>query len=152
MAFPLSIRGGLPVTGAAADPVGRQVVLTRLRVRLLSEGASQVEVGSASLSFTVRWFRLRSNWNLLAPYDRGKVLVVHEGDHFSVEYDFSTRRLFIIATIMCGVLGLMIAIGGARSYAPPLLFAGVAWVWLFGGNYLIAQVRLGRWIRQAVNR
>jgi hypothetical protein len=152
MPFPVSIRGDARVTDSTPDQAGRQAVLTRLRVRLLSEGASKVEVGGASLSFSVRWLRWRSNWNILAPYDRGRILVVHEGDGLSVEYDFSTRRLAIIVTFMCAILGLLIALGGPHKPLSPLIAMAAGWVWLFGVNYMLARIRLGSWMRRVINR
>lgn len=111
--------------------------------------ASTIAREGAWVLFYVRFFRLVWNTNLLCPIDSGAINAEVDGDAIKISYRLHTIRLCVIVTGMAlafvvfslyGNLDLMAA-GGVGL---------LAWLWLFGANYLTALVRFRWFVRGCV--
>jgi hypothetical protein len=105
--------------------------------------ASTIAREGAWVLFYVRFFRLVWNTNLLCPIDSGAINAEVDGDAIKVSYRLRTIRLCIMTTGMA--LGAVaVTLSGSLDFMKAGGIGLLAWLWLFGGNYLIALVRF-RW-------
>lgn len=99
--------------------------------------------------FYVRFFRLVWNTNLLVPIDSGAINAEVDGDAVKVAYRLNTVRLCLMATAIA-VSGVVVALSGGLDLATAAGVGSVAWLWLFGANYLIALMRFRWFVRGCV--
>jgi hypothetical protein len=145
MAFPLSANGSIQVDTTDV----RRAIQTVDRL-LQNTKASTIAIHENRIDFTVHFFQLVSNWNLLVPIDSGSI-VFRERDHMiDVEYDISFRRWFFIVTgtvLIVLVLVLLFAVDPRGGVS--VLFLTLAWLFLLGSNYFIAALRFSPALRSS---
>ena len=138
------------LTRTGSLPFGNDVDPTALPNHLADcfwkVAASTVEIHGNRVVFTRRMFRLVSNWNVLAPFERGDLTV--NADTREVRYCVSIRELVLLGT---GMVALM-AIFAMASHAPKpiLLFMPLMWLWLVGGNLGIGLFRFKSFVARSI--
>jgi ABC-type xylose transport system permease subunit len=146
MGFPLSATGSIRVDTTDV-PRAIQTVDRLLR----NTKASTIAIHENRIDFTVHFFRLVTNWNLLVLIDSGSI-VFRERDHaIDVEYDISFRRWFFIVTGIVAVvlvLVLLFAIDPRSGVSVPFLI--LLWLFLLGSNYFIAALRFPAALRSSL--
>jgi len=150
--FSLSITGATTVSSDAPTP-GRDVhSAERLASALRASGATDIAIDGSTLTFSVKFFRAASDWNFLVPFDRGQMSMRLSGDVLTVHYDLSVRRLLLLAMAGAAFVAFFpLAFEMARGSVPlqqGVTFFLAGWAWLFGGNYVIAMIRVPRYIRR----
>ena len=147
MGFPLSADGRIQANGT---DVSRAIEAVERLLR--STKASTIAVHDNRLDFTVRFLRLVSNWNLLVPIDSGRVVFRECDDAVDVEYHISFRRWFFIVT---GIVIVVFAVVPFIAIDPrggvPVSFLLFLWLFVFGGNYLIAALRFPAALRSSLD-
>lgn len=120
-----------------------------LAARLERAHASTIRQEDGLVEFDVKFFRPVAKTNLLVAIDRGTFRVHRESGGLVVEYELSFRRALLIITVMVlGVFGVLAGAGQPLSTRVETVV--LAWVWLFGGNYVIACMRIPPFIRKAL--
>lgn len=97
--------------------------------------ASHVKREGSFVLFTVRLLRFVMNTNLLVPIEAGAIRIEHEAGSVKLSYQLRTIRLPVM-TVGAALAALVVS----RSIGIAML----AWIWLFGANYLITLARF-RW-------
>jgi len=100
---------------------------------------------------SVQFFRFVFNWNILVPFDCGTIEVEDQGAVFNVKFRASTFRMLKLTFGMSIGFAIFAFVGGAPPRIPALMFV-MAWIWLFGGNYVLAAIRFPLWLRRALKR
>lgn len=148
MPFPISIRGSEPIRDEAANLSDAAIIIACVD-QLEHEGARVAAHSDRSTSFTVPLLTMRSNWRFTAPLSGGAVEVIRDATGGRrLAYDFSTRRLALIGTLMIGALFFVVAVRDVGQF--PWWFPFFGWLWLVGGNYFIAFVRASSWARRRI--
>lgn len=145
--FPTSIEGTLDLP--ERSPAEASELLRRIERALVQAKANDLVRSNDRISFRGGVFRAVSSWNVLGPVGSGVIEVV-QGSPSTIRYDFSCMELLIIVTLMAVVLGLSMIHGSPSSmisYVLPIL----AWLWLFGMNYIVASVRLPNFVKRAID-
>jgi len=145
--FPTSISGTLELP--AFKSVGVEELLSLVSAEMDHANARDIRRVGTKLSFRGGVFRLVSNWNVLVPAGSGEIEIL-PGTPVRVRYHFSCIQMLVLVSL------IVLAIGASTisshpsdltSYLIPLL----AWLWLFGMNYLVASARLPALVRRAVD-
>ena len=141
--FPISIKGLIDV-----PPDGEDAALDRLRVAIAKVQPKDLKRQGRVLTFRGGMFRWVSNWNILVPVDECTV----SADLGELRYDCSTRETLIAASVMVAGLVVFIQVTGPASMplGAKIVVPLVAWLWLFGMNYLISYLRLRKFFARAV--
>ena len=89
------------------------------------------------------------NTNLLVAVDSGAINAERDGDAIKVSYRLRTVRLCIMTTVMA--LAAVAATLFARVDLKMAIGVGVlAWLWLFGANYVITLFRFRGFVTRSV--
>ena len=126
-----------------------EAALAGLAAGLARVRASTIAREGSCVLFYVRFLRLVLNTNLLVPIESGAIRAEVEGDAIRLSYCLRTVRLCVIAAAMalaCAVFAGSAGFDTVHSVGIGLL----AWLWLFGGNYLIALVRFRWFVKRCV--
>jgi hypothetical protein len=153
MPFPISINGKIVVRKADLDPNSVQRIVLRLHDILDAAAAHNITLDRSHISFDAGVFRLVSSMNMLVGISSGTLTVVGCGDKIEILYHLRTVQLLIISTLM--ILAAVVVVNADTRSVHAIPPAGVwllAWVWLFGGNYLLTAIRFPRWLRRAIER
>jgi hypothetical protein len=146
MGFPLSANGSI-----RADTTDVPRAISTVDRLLRNTKASTIAIHENQIDFTVHFFRVVSNWNLLVPIDSGSI-VFRERDHsIDVEYNISFRRWFFILTgtvVVVLVLVFLFAIDPRAGVSVP--FVILVWLFLLGSNYFIAALRFPAALRSSL--
>ena len=146
MPFPFSLEGTVAIEMVDLAPT-MSAVETAIRKRK----PTVITRDGAKITFRAGLFRLglMTNWNLLIPIGSGELLFTQEGDRVLIHYSVSLVELFVAVTVMLLImLGIVPLLAGEHSLAP-LGFLPLAWLWLFGMNYLTTKSRFPRFLRRA---
>jgi hypothetical protein len=146
MPFPFLLEGTV-----AIEMVDLASTMSAVETALRKAKPGAITRDGAKIIFRAGLFRfwLMTNWNLLVPIGSGELLFSQEGDRVLIHYSVSLVELFVAVTVMLLVmLGIVPLLAGERTLAP-LGFLPVAWLWLFGMNYLTTKFRLPRFLRRA---
>jgi hypothetical protein len=151
MPFPLSLTGSFVVdVGPSAER--RVRALCDATARWLRDSrAKTVTETSHAVSFTAGISRSGWNWDVLLPISRGIVEFEHGSSTIRVKYQLWFTELMVVATTMVTLLcGLpLLAARNLTTLEALTLFVGM-WLWLCGGNYVIAWYRISRTLRRIV--
>jgi hypothetical protein len=134
--FPFTVSGSVRIAAEKSLVNLPAAVAVRIEEMLDSVDATSVTINGPNVRFTTRLFRLVWNWNILVPFDRGDICVEAKANFLTVRYRLSTGRMLLIVTTMI-----------LRQNGP---FLAVAWIWLFGMNYLIGAIRFPMWLRSGL--
>lgn len=149
--FPLTIDGSMRIAIPRGHPAPQEAALAGLAAGLERVRASTIQREGTLVLFYVRFFRLVLSANLLVPIESGAIRAEVEGDSIRLSYCLRTIRLCILTTAMA--LGaVMVACFGNSDFARAAGIGLLAWLWLFGGNYLIALVRFRWFVKRCVRK
>ncbi len=145
--FPTSIKGTIELSTCEPSDIPR--ILINVRSELEAASARDIHLSENKISFRGGIFRLVTNWNVLVPIGSGEI-EVDPGSPPVLKYNFSTLEILVIASLMA------LFVGGSMALARPITlqtmeFPIVAWLWLFGMNYLVAAFRLPAFVRRAID-
>jgi hypothetical protein len=111
--------------------------------------ASTIDHEDSQVSFTSNLFRFVMNTNLLVSIEGGTIDAELADGSITFTYSLGTVRIFIIATAMALLFtGLTHSARFDLDAAAGIGF--MAWLWLFGGNYLITLVRFRWFVKRCV--
>ena len=146
MPFPFNAQG--TIVADSIDVAGATSAVERM---LRDVKASRIFVGEPQIDFTVRSFRLVTNWNLLVSIDSGRITFRPHDDGVELRYRISFIRMLIIVTAMVvAVFGFFPVMSWGPQSRVPLPMLLFAWCWLFGGNYVITVSRFPSALRSAL--
>ena len=143
--FPFSIEGAIAVRPNEVD-----AVLDRMKLAVRNVQAKSIERKKDTLIFRGGLFRWGvNNWNILGPVDECSIIA----ETGKLRFICSTRQLFAHCLGAAAIFWLFIRIkmDGRASMEMQIIVPLVAWVWLFGMNYLISSWRLPRFFRKAAS-
>jgi len=154
--FPVSVTGSIRLK-LGAPPSDRTVkaVVDRIVDMLDAASATEAWTENNQVRFKVSIFRLIWNWNILVPFNAGRFVVVPEDLSLVVRYSLSVLRMFLFVTLILAALLVFFfwqstdRMEALRTDLPGL---GLAWLWLFGVNYLITMIRMPLWLRRGLRR
>ena len=147
--FPLTIDGTTRIAIPEGLSAPQDAALSGLAAGLERVRASTIARDGSCLLFYVRFFRLVMNTNLLVAVDSGAINAERDGDAIKVSYRLRTVRLCIMTTVMA--LAAVAATLFARVDLKMAIGVGVlAWLWLFGANYVITLFRFRGFVTRSV--
>lgn len=149
MPFPFSIRGSVAIPAEAAHLSDRAIMIACVD-QIEHERARVVSQSDRSTTFTVPLLSLGSNWRFTVPLSAGSLEITSApGGERRLRYDFSSRRLALIGTIMVFVMFTVVSVNNVGDF--PWWLPVVAWLWLVGMNHFITFVRAPSWVRRRVS-
>lgn len=157
MPFPVSIGGVVRTPVDRADPKRMPTIAQHVTDMLGAAGASHVIQSGHAVQFSTGFFRGVGNRHVLVQLGTGTIEIEDGPLEMRVTYRASTVRMLVIVTaVLCvpaAVLVSMTQTSPALSDLPawfPALGVGIAWLWVFGGNYWMTKTRFRRWLEQGV--
>ena len=123
--------------------------LARLEDALVDDGVDVHRDSSSRLLFRANIFVPRKlfRWTELQPYDRGELTIAPVAGRLVARYRFSLSHLFWCCLFGAALMGLVAA---SRSLFDGAKIAGLAFGWVYGGNYLIGLTRGASFISSAL--
>jgi hypothetical protein len=114
----------------------KKLLLNHIAEFLENKKARNIRVSGNQIEFSTSLFEIGwgINWNVLMPIEKGKFVIVSDGNREHLTYEFSMYRLILVAlvgSIFLGIVGSDISMG--------LIFFG----FLGGLNWIIALIRQG---------
>lgn len=125
-----------------------QTVVANFERALIRERASGVSAVGNRLTFRAGMFRFVSNMNILASVGSGTV-DVQPGSPGAISFHFSCLQSLLVTTGMASLVAVLLA-SGPNSIVVRFLVPIGGWLWLFGASYLIANYRLGHFVRDII--
>lgn len=155
MPFPISIEGTAVVPREDLPGATFELVSERIEEMLHAASASTVIRSDRRIEFTAQLARPVSNWNILVGTQSGEIVVDGTTNEYHVKYKLKTIVLSIVVTVMC--IGMAFIIWCNSRIAPRgvgsiVTFVPVMWLWLVGGNYLIASIRFPSWLQSGLRK
>jgi len=136
------------VRAALADGLADRLLQT-FQQELHRLSARKLDMSGDTVSFAGGGFRFVSNWNLLVPISRGKIVVMPIADGVTVRYQISFRELIVVATIMILAMAVIFCgFEGRAGLASVAFFVPVGWLWLVGMNIVIAIPRFNCFVKR----
>ncbi len=146
--FPFSIKGEFYVQRLYTQDVNK--VLALIELELTRVQATDIRFEDNKVAFRGGIFRWVTNWNILGPVGYGEIEVIY-GDPGVIRYNLSCVQMLVGATFMVGIIAWLIAVTPHSAQA--LVIVPIAfWLWFVGMNYLVAAIRLPRFVRNAVSK
>lgn len=145
--FPTSFKGEFKLPQLRPQDIN--LVLNGVEHELAMVKATSICRAGHKVSFRGGVFRLVFSGNVLFPVDYGEIEVL-PSNPCVVRYNFSCVQMLVLATLLVVVFFALPWMGGVRTVQDTLIVPIIFWLWLFGMNYLIAAVRLPRFVRKAV--
>ena len=143
--FPIDISGSIRLRDLGNPTPYAARVRERL-VDLLDEAnACDVAAEGDAVRFRIAFYSGAGRYHPLAPIDRGTFAIEIEDTALRIRYRLSTLRLLILIT---AALAVLFGLAMSDKRAPGAWFAGLAWLWVFGLNYLFAAIRIPFWLKR----
>ena len=157
MTFPFEYRGEIKFSDFAVENSDnfQQQFLTKMAQELELVKAHNIVRLDNQLSFTGRILSFGSNWNVLTQIDKGYIEVSPSADGIVILYKISFRVLLILVSLLLviGLGSIFASKGGAVfSLTGKIAISIVAWLWLFGMNWLIAVIRFPAFIERVAKQ
>lgn len=127
----------------------QDAALSGLAAGLERVRASTIAREGSCVLFYVRFFRLVMNTNLLVPVESGAITAEPDGDAIKVTYRLRTVRLCIMTTVMA-LAAVAVTLSARLDFEKAVGIGFLAWLWLFGGNYIITLVRFRWFVKRCV--
>jgi hypothetical protein len=106
--------------------------------------------------FTAGVFRIVPNWNILVAINYGKIDVEDAGSEMRISYFASTVQMLIVVTLIFCIIAVALIYNDTKGATfpsqHPVWFIALGWLWFFGGNYVLAALRLPRWLERGLRR
>jgi hypothetical protein len=138
-------KGSVPLpTGLSAEDG-----LARLEDALVEDGVDVHRDASNRLVFQANVFVPRKlfRWTELQPYNRGELTIEPVAGRLVARYRFSLSHLFWCCLLGAALMGLVATSHSAWDGAK---IAGLAFGWVYGGNYLIGLIRASAFVASAL--
>ena len=148
MPFPTSLSGAV-----AVDHVTVEQAIDRLERALAQAKAVAIRRDDTAVRFRGGVFRLVSSSNILGPISNGVLEVSPSANGVSVRYRVTFTQLLVIVTLMVGAfLGPFVMTELNIPRAGGLAILAVAWLWLFGGNFVLTRLRFPAFLVRSLAR
>ncbi len=128
--------------------VEKTALLSHLAECLRKVDARGVHIIEGRVSFRGGLFRGVSNWNVLAAFGSGE-LIVDEVLH-AVRYRLSVGQIVALVTLIVAAMAASIW-SDTRRVGWSTLFPALAWLWLVGGNLAVGLPRFKSFLRNAID-
>jgi hypothetical protein len=116
----------------------------RAKRALEAARAQDISITNNRIAFTGGAFRLVWNWNILVQIGYGYVELREDDSSFVLSYYASFRQLFVLVSaglfLVFGI-ALFSDSGDELSIAGKLALLVFVWLFLFGGNLVVAMIR-----------
>jgi len=123
-------------------------LLFQLKRLLLEERASDVQRTDNILFFAGGFFRLVSNWNMLAGIGKGKLEVTVEERQLVVSYQLSFLQLVLGCTAITAFFAVVLLPFPIDIFTKGIIIASI-WLLFFGVNIALALYRFPKLIMHA---
>jgi hypothetical protein len=152
--FPLDYRNKIEITHInQSDIINYQKrFLTEMSEELRIVKASEIQIQDSKISFWVASFRFVHNWNILVPIDSGYIEVLPSSKSVVISYYISFKRLFISATVLLILFGIILVQDSAMSLNEKVFLLLGGRLFVVGGNLLIAMIRIHAFIKRIVRK
>jgi len=152
--FPFSHNGAVS-WGEGAGEMPRafaETFLVAAADELKRAGAKEVFIGERRVSFKKPLFYYAVTDWILAPTDKGFIEIAPRPGGALVTYHLSfLRMLLLVSAVVFGVIGLFILSAQKMPLTAKVVVLAVAWLWLFGTQYLITRLRFPRFVRRILS-
>jgi hypothetical protein len=130
------------------DGVDKAALLAHLAEQLRKLDARSIRISRDAVSFSGGVFRGVNNWNILIPFGHGELIV--DNAKPEVSYRLSVRQLVITVTIILAFV--FVNLWSVVRTDPAILFLlAFGWLWLIGGNLMVALPRFKRFLRDSID-
>ncbi len=121
--------------------ISAQVILSAIEAELHRLKITDISINENRLSFRNAMFNEIKSSHLMNPVDRGYFKV--ETDRQRLTYSYSTKKMLLITLAMSVFIGFL-------SQMP--IVGMIAFMWLFGGNWVIALIRHHLFMRRLIKK
>jgi hypothetical protein len=143
MPFPFSNSGTIEVISHEAASI--QPIVLAIENAIRDSKPTSLRLNDGVLTYRAGVFRFVNNWNHLVSIGSGEIRFSQQGELVLIHYRISFVQMFIIVSVMVGLVFGFVA-------QAPLGSIVLGWLWLFGGNYLITLYRFPRFLRAAAEK
>lgn len=149
MPFPISMAGSFYVDVPEASDQDASRLKTAISEWLHEKRARSVSSTARGVSFRVGNSIFTPSWNPLVAISSGEIEIVPQETGIKVAYRLRFTQMLVLVTAMV-ILFLGPPILTASNLTPmqASLFLLMAWLWLFGGNYVITLYRVPRALKR----
>jgi hypothetical protein len=143
MPFPVSSSGSISVPADSPDSL--RAVTLAIEDALCEAKAKDIRTSGETILFRAGAFRPVFGWNQLLAVSSGEIQIKQDGALIHVRYRIWFLQILILVSVIVGLLGVCIRSLPIQSFV-------LAWLWLFGGNYIATLYRFPRFLRAAVEK
>jgi|SRR5882762_1837913 len=147
MPFPISISGAVAAPGLTVDEA-----MLRLKRGLAEAKAAGLQRESSEIRFRGGPFRSVSNWNVLGPISTGTIEVAPRDGGVTASYRLTFTWMLVAVTLFVMVFLGAAAMASKAPMSGRLAFLSIAWLWLFGGNFVLTSWRFRRFLKRSLLR
>jgi hypothetical protein len=135
------------------DPTNSsQGILEALRKKIESLEPYKVTVEGNTLRFETRLFDRMGTYNLLRPISEGRISVDCSTGAAVIEFKLSFEDMVAAVSVMVAVLAIPVFNAPNLDMVGEGLILAAAWLWLFGGNFIVTSIRFPRFIRRCLEQ
>jgi hypothetical protein len=148
---PLHIKDNIFIAKELGAPPPAEMI-SHIEALLLSVDARNIREHSNQVIFDGGPTMPAMNTHILLPIDHGVISVSDTGSGILIDYDLRLTVLFLLTSILGGLLGSACFFEFHRSPVYSLAAWLLSWAWLFGANCLLTWYRFPRWLGDGIRR
>jgi hypothetical protein len=152
--FPLDYRNEIEITHIDASKLAvfQEQVLIKASEELRRVKGREIKIEDNKVSFSGGLFRFVDNWNILAQIGSGQIEVVSSPKGLAVTYLISFKQLFLLGTILIFIAGISMFPKMSMPTVQKVFFLFAIWLFLVGGNWLIAMIRFPGFVKSIIRK
>lgn len=148
MPFPLSRFGTFHIDHPDATEEHAASVRGEIALWANQQRAQDVERTAQGITFKGGMFRFVSKANPLVAISSGSIDVLHEETGLRVTYSLLFTQMLLIITTAVALLGVLVRQATPFSWTTTCRVLLIAWLWLFGMNYVISRIEIPKALRR----
>jgi hypothetical protein len=148
--FPISIKDSIVIP--LDTTTSTQDILEALRKKIESLEPHILTVEGNTLRFETRLFDRMGNYNLLRPISEGQISVNLSTGVAVIDFKLSFEDMVGAVSVLVAIMAIPVFNAPNLDMLGESLILTAAWLWLFGGNFIITAIRFPRFIHRALGR
>jgi len=151
MAFPVSYQG---YTSLSHTKMTIEETVQNICIGLRNNNSSNIKVTGSSITFDGNLFGSLSNWNIMSMVSNGKIDISKTDGTTEIKYNINFIHSFFLSIFLIVIVSALIFLSSIITKDNGLLgniyYMPIAWLFIFGANYLITIIRIPYFMRKIV--
>jgi hypothetical protein len=150
MPFPISYSKKL-ILNKDIYQISRDTLIRNILIVLQIKEASKAH-NNGNMIFFKGGIRLVNSFNILIPISSGSITVEEIDNEFHINFALSFTQLLIFTTFIIPIFfGIALSINTELKFIEITSFILLAWLLIFGANYLFTIIRFPRFIIKSIS-